>query len=462
MSDHGSARDAPSNIDTGGADRQPAPRAASAYSAPSAVSADLLAPPGEGARYLSFALIALVATFIAWSALAAIVEVTTGRGKVVPASKIQLVQNLEGGIVREILVREGQQVAEGDVILRIDPTIAGASLGEAREKAIGLKALIARLEAEVEGTVLTFQEEVLRQRPDLAGHQRDHYETRKRELDAALSALALQEQQRAQEILELEARITTLQRSLTIAEEELQIVRPLEKSKAASRSEVLAAEAKVNDIAGSLKASELALPRARAARKEAVERRDERISAYRGDSLQKLAAARVELAAFAEAMRSGEDKLARTTIRAPASGIVKTVHVTTTGQVVQPGHNLVEIVPLNDTLLVEAQIRPQDIAFLSPGLPAIVKLTAYDFSVYGGLDGRIEHIGADSITNERGETYYLIQVRTDRSYIQLGERRLPIIPGMVADVDVITGSKTVLAYLTRPLTRIRSNALREK
>jgi adhesin transport system membrane fusion protein len=428
---------------------------------PSAVSADLMRPMARGADVLLITMVGLVVTFLTWAAYAGLQEVATGRGRVIPASKIQLVQNLEGGIVREILVRDGALVREGDVILRIDPTAAGSSLGEAREKTLGLKALIARLEAEVDGTPLSFPDDVL-ERPDLANHQREHYEARKKELEGAAGALELQEKQRSQEILELEAKIETLSRASKFAQEELDMVRPLEKTRAASRSEVLQLEQRTNDIHGNLRAAELALPRVRAAMQEVRDRRNEKLSAYRGEALQKLSGARVELSALNETSKWSADKVNRTTVRAPVSGIVKTVHVTTTGQVVQPGSNLIEIVPLNDSLLIEAQIRPQDIAFVRPGQDAIVKVTAYDFSIYGGLKARVEQIGADSIATDKGDIYYLIRVRTDETFLKYGSETLPIIPGMVADVDILTGKKTVLSYLTKPLTRMRDVAMRER
>lgn len=429
---------------------------------PTAISADLLEPPAPGIGVQIRVLVFLVVAFVVWATFAPIEEVTTGRGRVIPASKIQLVQNLEGGIVREISVREGQRVVEGELLLRIDPTIAGASLGEAREKLLGLEALMARLEAEVDDRPLVFPADVATKRPDVVAHQRDLFETRRRELRSALSVLELQELQRAQEVLELEAKIATLKRALGFAKDELDLIRPLQLAKAAARSELLTAEAKFNDTQGGLRAAELAMPRVQAAVREARDKREERISAFRSDALQKLASARIELSALTEQSRSSEDKVARTTIKAPTTGIVKTVHVTTPGQVVQPGHSLVEIVPLNDKLLVEAQVRPQDIAFLRPGQRAVVKVTAYDFALYGGLEGVVDQIGADSITSEKGETYYLIRVRTEKSQIQRGSETMPIIPGMVADVDVLTGSKTILAYLMKPLTRMRSNALRER
>jgi len=429
---------------------------------PTAISADLLRPLPNGLDALLLSLIGLVAAFIVWAKFAVVEETTRGEGRVIPASKIQIVQNLEGGIVRELRVREGDRVAAGDILLHIDPTQAGSSLGEARERILGLRALIARLQAEIEGSDLVFPSDVTEAVPGLVARQREHFEARKAELSSAMSAFDLQEKQRAQEILELEAKIANQKRALELANEELAILRQLASKRAVSKSELLAAERRLNEAEGTLRAAQLALPRVGAQRLEVRDRREEKRAAFRADALQKLTSARVELSALIEANRGTADTLARTRVRAPATGIVKTLYVNTVGQVVKPGSDLVEIVPVNEKLLVEARVRPQDIAFLRPGQPALVKLTAYDFSLYGGLDGRLERIGADSVTNEKGETYYLIRVRTEKSRLRHGGKDLPIIPGMVAQVDVKTGSKTVLAYLTKPLTRMKQDALSER
>lgn len=448
----------------------PAPAAASASPAvvpraigiPSAISADLLAKPSRRLDALLLSLVGLVLAFIVWAALARVEEVTTGNGRIVPASKLQVVQNLEGGIVREVLVREGASVAAGDIILRIDPTQAGSSLGETQEKIDGFAALVARLEAEATDAAPQFAADIRQRRPDLVKVQEEHYRSRQSELRSAVAVLETQEQQRAQEIVEVKDRIATLKRSLALAEEQLTLMRPLEASKAASRAEILAIETKVNETAGSLSAAELSLPRLESAAREARDRIAERRSAFRSEAMQQLANARLEAGVLAEQAKGGEDRVSRTTVRAPVSGIVKTVLVTTPGQVVQPGQSLIEIVPMNDTLLVEARIRPNDIAFLHPGQSALVKLSAYDYALYGGLEGQVEHIAADSVTDDKGETYYLINVRTAGRTLKHKGAELPVIPGMVADVDVRTGEKTVLGYLTKPLTRMRQSAMRER
>lgn len=453
--------------------REPAPRATTmparrqdgsrdAIGLPTAISADLLKPPPPALNGLLISLVALVVAFVVWAAFATIEESARGEGRIIPASRVQVVQNLEGGIVGSLHVHEGDRVAKGDVLLRIDPTKAGSDLGETRERMLGLRAQIARLEAEVENRPLEFPQDLAKSVPDLVAQQREYYKARALELEAALSAFDNQTRQREQELLELDARITTQKEAVAINAAELEILRPLVQKGSVSKPALLAAEKQMNEANGALQAAELALPRVEAQRLEVINRRQERLSSFRSDAFQKLTNARIELAALKEQNKGTADTLKRTTVRAPVAGIVKTLHVNTIGQVVKPGSDLVEIVPVNDTLLVEARIKPQDIAFLHPGQSALVKITAYDFSLYGGIDGQVEQVGADSITNEKGETYYLIRVRTGSNQLRHGDASLPIIPGMVTQVDVKTGQKTVLSYITKPLTRMRQGALHER
>lgn len=429
---------------------------------PTAVSADLLEPPSRLKHLIILGTATLAASFCAWATLSPVQEFAVGQGKVIPARKLQVVQNLEGGIVRAIAVREGQLVKAGDLLLSIDPTAPGAQLAEGREKSAGLMAAVARLDAEAKGIAPVFPDEIAGRRPDIVATETALHESRRRELESALSGLDLQIRQREQEVIEINAKIGSLTASLAVARREWDLVRPLVASGAAARVEGLRAEGKIIETEGALRASELALPRVEAALAEARDKRREKEQAFRSDALARLAQAGNELAALTQAMRNAEDKVRRTDMNAPVNGIVKSVNVTTIGQVIQPGSSAVEIVPLDDTLLVEAQVRPQDIAFLRPGLDAMVKLTAYDSTIYGGLPATLEHIGADSVTTEKGETYYVVRVRTRAATLRHQERDLPIIPGMVAEVEVKTGSKTVMQYLLKPLTRMQQQALRER
>jgi membrane fusion protein, adhesin transport system len=429
---------------------------------PSAVSADLLEPPRRLYHVSVLALVGLVVVGFGWAAQAVMTEFTVGQGKVIPARKIQVVQNLEGGIVRAIAVREGQQVRQGDLLLSIDPVMAGSQLAEAREKSAAITALMARLDAELKGVQPEFPAEIARRRPDLVANELALFESRRREMESALSALDLQVRQREQEVIETRAKIGSLKATLNLAKREQDLIRPLVASGAAARIEGLRAEAKVVETEGALSAAELALPRIESALAEARDRRAEKGQSLRGEALTKLSQAESELAGLTQAMRTNEDRVRRTDMTSPVNGIIKSLHVTTLGQVIQPGSSAVEIVPVDETLLVEAQVRPQDIAFLRPGLEAMVKLSAYDFTVFGGLPARLEHIGADSITTDKGETYYVIRVRTLASSLKHLGRELPIIPGMVAEVEVKTGQKTVLQYLTKPMIRMQQQAFRER
>jgi membrane fusion protein, adhesin transport system len=407
-------------------------------------------------------LVLTLACGLGWAALARVDEVTRGEGKVIPASRIQLVQNLEGGIVRRITTREGAMVREGDVLVQIDATSFGSSLDERREKLSGLRAMLARLEAHAEGRALAMPDDITRSRPRLAREQEEMHLNRQREIEAALGGLDQQVAQRRQEIEEIKARITNLTRGLEIAREEMDLTRPLVQRGAAARVELIRLEARHNDLQGALDAAQLALPRIRQALSEAENRRTEREMAFLSEMRAQLAETRVQVAALEQSIKADLDRVDRTDVRAPVSGIVKTLHVSTLGQVVKPGVDIVEIVPAGDNLLIETRIRPQDIAHLRPGLNAVVRLTAYDYTHYGVLKGQVEHVGADTIQTERGETFYHARIRTDRTSLDRNGEQLPILPGMVANVDILTGRKSVLDYLVRPITRLQHEALRER
>jgi adhesin transport system membrane fusion protein len=408
------------------------------------------------------ALALTVASSVAWAALARVDEVTRGDGRVIPASRIQQVQNLEGGIVRRIATREGAIVKEGDLLVQIDATGFGSSLEERREKLNGLRAVLARLQSSAEGRPLEMPEDILRNRPDLAREQVAMHENRRREIEAALAGLDLQVGQRRQEIEEVRARIANLKRGVEIAREERDLTGPLVERGAAARIELIRLDARLNELQGGLDGAELALPRLQQALSEAQNRRAEREMAVQAEMRSQLTETRVQIAALEQSIKGDSDRVDRTEVRAPVSGVVKTLHVSTIGQVVKPGVDIVEIVPSGDTLLIEARVRPQDIAHLRPGLDAVVRVTAYDYATYGVLRGKLEHIGADTVQTERGETFYAVRVRTDRATLTRDGNDFPIMPGMVANVDILTGSKTVLTYLLKPLTRLQSEALRER
>ncbi len=415
--------------------------------------------PRLGASFLLLTIAAFFAAAIAWANQARLDEAASGMGRVVPSSQIQIVQNLEGGILAEILAREGQIIETGQVLLRIDDTSLGANLRENQARYFALQAKIARLDAEVGGAAPSFPADV---EAALVADETALYRSRQAELAAAVGILQQQVAQRRQELVELDSRVAQLAESHRLAAEELGIMEPLVAEGVTSRVEVLRLERQVNDIEGELSASRLAIPRVRSSLAEAERRIAERREGFRGEALEELNEARVRLRVLAEAASAAEDKVRRTEVRSPVYGTVKRLLVNTLGGVIQPGMDLVEIVPLEDTLLVEAEIRPADIAFLRPGQDANVKITAYDFASYGGLAAELEHISADTIVNEAGESFYRILVRTETNHLGTIGDPLPIIPGMIAEVDILTGSKTVLDYILNPINRARERALRER
>ncbi len=428
-----------------------------------AVARDAMKGPRRAAVALLLAIVCTIAGGLVWASQAQLDEVTRGQGKVVPASEVQVAQNLEGGIVSEILVTAGQTVEAGQVLLRIDDTSADASLQELQETWWGLAAAIARLTAEVTGSELSFPADLMAARPDLVAKERQLYEARQLELSSAVDALRQQADQKRGELAELEAQLAGLEKQYALALEQYNLVKPLEKSGAVSKVEVLELERTLAEMEGDMARIRASLPRARAAIAEAESRIAEKQASFRALAQADLNDRTVKQSALSEQMRGRADRKTRTEVRAPVKGVVKQVKVTSIGAVVKPGDSLVEIVPLDDQLLVEVQIKPADVAFLHVGLPARVRLTAYDYAIYGALDGKLEWVSADTFVDDKGNSFYRARVRTNETNLtgKQGEA-LPILPGMVAEVDILTARRTVLAYLLKPILRARELAFSER
>lgn len=415
-----------------------------------------------GARVIIWVMVLFIVIAIIWAALAKLDEVTRGSGKVIPSSQVQVIQNLEGGIVSELSVREGQVVNKGDVLLRIDDTRFMSSLRENSQHFYSLKAKAARLRAEAEDVPFATPEDVMREQPELVEQEKLLYESRQKELAATKAILKQQITQRRQDIAGLESRLGQNRRSHELLERELAMTRPLVSQGVMSEVELLRLERQANELQGDIKTTEISIVGEQAKLEEAVQKLEEANINFSNLARAELNEIDAELRRIGETSLALEDRVQRTAVKSPVHGTVKQLFVNTIGGVVQPGSNLVEIVPLEDNLLVEAKIRPSDIAFLRPGLKAIVKVTAYDFSIYGGLEAKLEHISADTITDDEGNSFYLVRVRTDRNQLDTPKGPLPIIPGMLTEVDVLTGEKTVLAYLLKPILRARERAMRER
>ncbi|TXR32425.1 HlyD family type I secretion periplasmic adaptor subunit [Ectopseudomonas mendocina] len=397
-----------------------------------------------------------------WANFAVLEEVTTGEGKAIPSSKVQVIQNLEGGIVSEIFVREGQVVDKGDTLLRLDDTRFLSNRGETEADRLALIARLKRLSAEAEGREPQLPEEITRDAPQLAEDQLALYRSRQEHLRSEQRTLGEQLRQKEQELAEFRSKAQQYRSSLGLLQQELNMSQPLVASGAISQVEVLRLRRSLVEVRGSLEATNLAIPRAEAAMSEIRSKMEESELAFRAEAFKELNEVRTELQKITATSVAIEDKVTRTTVTSPVRGVIKQLKVNTIGGVVQPGSDMLEIVPLDDSLLIEAKVRPQDVAFLHPGQKAMVKFTAYDYTIYGGLKASLELISADTITDEEGNSFYLIQVRTEKSHLGNPEHPLLIIPGMVATVDIITGEKSVLDYLLKPVLKARSEAMRER
>ncbi|MEL7252727.1 MAG: HlyD family type I secretion periplasmic adaptor subunit [Pseudomonadota bacterium] len=403
-------------------------------------------------------------TFFAWAWAFEIEEVTRATGKVVPSRQLQVVQSLEGGIVAALEVREGDLVDEGDELARIDDTSAGSDLGELREREAALMATEARVTAEAGGVeTVTFSDELKARAPTAVAAETQVFLSRQQQLLAEMSVLQDQLAQREAALIEAKANIAKLEAQLAPLQEETELTEGLVDTGSVSRVEFLRLQGDVARISGDLDVSRARIPGIEASIREAENQIASARSSYVLTAREKGAQISGELAVLREAMRAATDRVTRTSLRAPVHGTVNRLHVTTIGAVVQPGEPIAEIVPRDDQLLVEAQINPRDVAFIRPGHPASVKITAYDFLVYGALDGTVERIGADALTDPEGNQYFQVMVRTEESALPAAsEGTLPISPGMVAQVDIQTGRKTVMDYLLRPLRRAQAEALRER
>ncbi len=418
--------------------------------------------PRRFAHILLFTIVLFLTLFIAWASFAKLDEVTRGEGRVIPSSQVQIVQNLEGGIVADIRIREAQIVEAGDILLRIDNVRAASDLRGARQRYRSLLGAIARLQAEIEERGIDFPPEVMTDARRVAIDETALFNARQAALQSELEILRNQANQRDQEVAEIETRLAQLERSAALAADELKITEPLAAKRVVSKVDLLRLKRQVNDLQGELESARLSVPRLKLAQREAHRRIEERFLNFQAEVQRELTTVQTEAEALAETIAADSDRVNRTDVRSPVRGTIKNLLINTIGGVIQPGQDLVEIVPLEDTLLVEAQIRPADIAFLRPDQPAVVKVTAYDFAVYGGLEAEVESISADTITDDRGDHFFRVRVRTEGSNLEKSGEALPIIPGMTTQVDILTGQKTVMDYLMKPILRIRDEAFRER
>jgi len=400
--------------------------------------------PLTGSRLIIVASAIGFGLFLLWAMLAQVDEVTRGQGKVIPSSKAQLIQAAEPATVQELLVRPGQRVRRGQLLARLD----NPQSRQVQAETEALQARSARLAAEGSGGAA-----------QRSGEEATLSAVRRQALSSRVAALGASADQRRREAAEAAATINSLQGSLALAQRQVQMLEPLAAKNIVPQTDLLDARREVNDLQGRIAAAREQQGRALAAVREAQAQSSEASFSFRQQALDERSQVTQKIAVNEESLRGGRGM----DMRSPVDGIINDLQVTSIGGFVQAGQKVMEVIPMGDKLLVETRVRPSDIAFIKVGDRALVKVTAYDFSTYGGLDGRVVQISADSIYDENDkQAYFNVIVETDRAYVQSHGQKLPITPGMMTDTQIITGRKSILSYLLKPVLKARSEALRER
>ncbi len=426
------------------------------------LSAAVVQKSNTKTKYILWIFSVFIIWALLWANFAYVDELARGQGRVIPSKKIQIVQNLEGGIISDILVDEGEAVEKGQVLIKIDDTKFSSSYEENFLRILELKAKMLRLNAEAEGKKFIITKQIKEQMPALVVHEQSLFNTNKNQLKQQINILQEQVNQRSQELTEARAKRDQLSVSYNLIKEEVRITKPLMLNGVVSKVEFLQLSRQASSIKGDLNAVELSIPRIKSTIIEAKNKILEARLEFQNSAKEELNQVSAEVSRITEAGGAIEDQVKRTNVRSPVKGVVKQLLITTIGGVVQPGMDIIEIVPIQDKLLIETKIKPSDIAYLYPGQKAIVKFTAYDFSIYGGLDGVVTHISADTIIDDEGNRFYEVRIKTNRNFLIKDDKKYEILVGMVANVDIITGKKTVMDYLLKPIIKARQSALTER
>ncbi len=416
----------------------------------------------RASRYIIWMIFISFIWLVVWAYFAEIDELTRGPGKVIPSKQVQVIQNLEGGIVSEILIDEGMVVEKGQVLLKIDDTSFSSSYAENNLRNLELKAQAVRLTAESSGKETQSMAAISDEMKPFMEHERSLYQLNKKQLYEKQSILQEQINQRKHELREAQAKYKQLQVDYRLIQQEVEITRPLVAKGIVSQVEFLQLSRQASGIKGEMNSVKLAIPRTKSTIKEARNKLAEAALDFRHDAKEELNKVHAEIARISESSDALEDRVKRTLVRSPVKGIVQRLLVNTINGVIQPGMDIVEIIPFNDKLLIETKIKPSDIAYLYPGQRAMVKFTAYDFSIYGSLEGKVTLISADTVTDEEGNSFYIVSIKTDKNHLEFEGEKHDILVGMVANVDIITGKKSVLDFILKPILKVHQAALRER
>ncbi len=417
--------------------------------------------PRKLRRVLTFWLIT-IALFLLWAALAPIDEIVRGEGKVIPGGENQMIQNLEGGIVNEILVKEGQRVKANDILIKIDNQKSSSTYESSQFKSAQLRAKIIRLRAEATGSTFAPSAEDMKTIPNEIAQERNTYMANQDFLRSQVGSLNDLYNQKKTEIAEAQSRIAEQKRSLALIKEEIAISEPMVAQGIKSRVEFLKLQREASDIQERYNAIITSIPRLNAAMNEISNKIRQAHSEFTSKARIELADAETENKRVGAESTALADQVTRTIVRSPINGIVQKLYVNTVGGVIKPGDNLVEIVPTEGGLLIEAKVKPSDIAFIYPGQKAIVKVTAYDFSIFGSLDGVVTTISPDTVTDKKENVYYVVRIQTNKKYLGSPEKPHKIITGMMVNVDIITGKKSILSYILKPLLKAQQYTFTER
>lgn len=428
----------------------------------SSLSGAVLQKSAKSTQVLVWSITACTFLLLIWAAIAEVDEQTKGQGKIIPSNQIQKIQNLEGGIVEQILVSEGAVVEANQTLVKLSSTGFASTAAESRTKILELKSRSERLSAEMDDKPYNPSIDLLKEIPEIVRHEQGVYLTDIQQYMATTSVAKEQLRQAQNEITEAKAKKDQLEKKFELMDREMKITQPLVKKGLVADVEFIRLQRQARDIEQEISSVETSIPRIKSKIAEAESKQKQSNMEFKSRIAKELNDVNAELARLTHTQIGLDDKVDRATIKSPCKGTIKKIYVNTVGGVIQPGSDIVEIVPSQDVLLAEVKIKPSDIAFIRQDQDAVVKLTAYDFSVHGGLRGKVIWVSADTIKDEKGESFYLVRVKTDKSYLGNDKRKLEIMVGMTVEVDILTGKKTVLNYLMKPILKAKSNALTER
>ena len=414
-------------------------------------------------RLILFFWLVVIVGFIIWASFTKVNEIVRGKGQVIPGGKNQIVQNLEGGIVEKIYVKEGEYVKKGQPLVKIKNQKSLSYLESAKAKLLAYQVKIKRLEAEAKGeNNLKYSEKLTKKVPDIVKNELSLFKSDKEELDSKISELKERLNQKQHELQNALISLKLFKNSLEIIKKELSMTEPMVKRGVKSKIELYKLQRQVNDLENKYESTKLSIPKLKSAIDEIKDQMNTLKLQYQNKAKQQLTDVITDYLALKAQIISYKDTIKRTIVLSPIDGIIKKLYVNTIGEVIKPGGNIVEIVPVDENLLIKTKIKPKDIGFLYPGQKAIIKFSAYDYTIFGSMNGKVVMISPDTEEDRKGNVFYIVYVRTNKNFLEKKGKKFKIKPGMTANVDIVTGKKTVMDYLLKPILKTKTYIFTEK